>query len=392
MHLPVQGGVILTQSDKDRNFYTVRLVESGSAITAAVSQRSRGASDRYEPGDHVIVNYAFSAWFITDLLPRFDTKKAAAPRQGSLAPGDAFYGNAVTSAGVHVTGGTVAVEGSGVDKDGKQRRAAGTYWIPDYDAIRNICRRFEMDAAAGNVQMLHDDLTNNSCARLWMRSNATTGLDGRVSRIQMGYHRKPIGANFSIYTFPPGPDPISEKADFDFKLDPEVELEPFGGQWPKLERDDWQTRYYVMLDGTAIFESALVPAPSITPTTPAQVNVKVIVSPEGLITTDAKQLVTLTAMENLIKLKNSYTMIAESLAIIKAPLISVLGDEVFIGDVEKSLRLCNSEFWVWTVLTFLEAYRVHTHADAQGGVTGPPIQPVADPDPDVTTTINTQAS
>ena len=392
MHLPVQGGVIDSVKDKDRNLYTVRLVESGSAVTAGVSQRSRGASDRYDIGDSVLVNYAFNAWFITDLLPLLNGKKGAAPRLESLAPGDAFYGNAATSAGMHVTGGTVGVEASGVDRDGKQRRAAGQYLIPDYDAIRDVCRRFELDAASGNFQMLHDDITNNSCMRLWTRANAGTGLDGRVSRVQMGYHRKPIGATFSIYTFPPGPDPTAGKMDFDFKLDPEVEAQPFGGQWPKLERDDWQTRYYVMLDGTAIFESALVPAPSLTPTTEAQVNVKVIVNPEGLITTDAKQVVTLTAMENLIKLKANYTMIAEASAIIKAPAIAIIGEAVRIGIVEESLQLCNSNFWVWVVLTFLEGYRSHTHADAQGGTTGPPIQPIADPDPDTTVTIQTTAS
>lgn len=386
-----QIGIIIEAVQPEKNFYRLKLVDSGGVVTAVPLQQSRGAATRFAPDDHVAVGFAAGAWLIVGLVPIYSADQNTSPRLESLAPGDAFYGNAQTGAGFHMTGGLPSVEASGFDASGKPRRAAGTYWIPDYDAIRNLCRRFEVNAAPGNFQMLHDDLTGRTAFRLWIRDSSLPNFDGKTARIQMGYHKDPIGAVFSIFTYPKGPDPTAGVMAPDFKMDPEAEKQEFGGQWPKIERKDWNSRYYVMLDGTAIYENALVPTPTITPTTEAQVAVKTIIAPEGFITTTAKSTVSLDAFSNLINLKTIYELNAKTFALIKAPLVTLNATAVKLGQPTSAIPLANENFFNYFIGEFFDYITTHTHP-VSGSVTGPPIQPMPFPDPVTSITKNTTAS
>lgn len=393
MFIGQQIGVIVESIKPEKNYYRLRLVDSGQVVTAIATQKSRGDAVRYEQNDSVIACYAGGAWFIQDLIPIMALDENSSPRLKSLAPGDVFYGNAKTGAGFHMTGGLPSMEAGGIDGSGKPRRSAGTYWVPDYDAIMNLCRRFGLNGAAGDFQMLHDDITGQTAARLWVRGDSTTGLDGKVARIHIGYHKSPVGATFSVTTFPMGPDPVASIKAPDFKMDPEAERQRFAGQWPKLERDDWNSRYYVMLDGTAIYENALVPAPSITPTTEAQVAVKVIIAPEGFITTTAKSAVSLDAFSNLVNLKTIYELTAKTYALIKAPLITLNATAVKLGQPTSAIPLANENFFTYFIGEFTDWASTHTHiSSSPGSPTSPPVQPMPFPDPVTSITKNTTAS
>jgi hypothetical protein len=388
-----QFGGIVEAIKPEKNFYRLRLVDSGTIVTAIPLQQSRGASTRFEPGDNVVVSYAAGAWWITGLVPLFALDKNGSPRLKDLAPGDAFYGNAATGAGVHVTGGQVSVEAAGFDASGKPRRAAGSYWVPDNDAIINLCRRFGIKGAPGDLQMLQDDKTKQTAFRVWIRESSNPAQNGRTSRIHMGYHKSPPGAVFSIATFPPGTDPTAATKKLQKGLmDAETQKLPFAGQWPVLERDDWQTRYYAMTDGTVIFESAMVPAPSMTPTTTAQAKTRVIITPEGFITTTADQLVTLNAMNNLIALKQSYTMTANTASFtikqffaVEAETITLFSKggapaSVLLGKLEDTLPLCNMNFFEYFLNEFLTWAMTHTHPTAAQGPPSPPTPSPPTPD------------
>lgn len=209
----------------------------------------------------------------------------------------------------------------------------------------------------------------------------------------------------SVTTFPGGPDPVDGKLDFAFKMNPVQEAMPFAGQWPVIERDDWQTRYYVMKDGTAIFESAMVPAPSIKPTTTAEAKVRIIITPEGFITTTAEQLVTLNAMNNLIALKQAYTMTANTALFtikqffaVEAETITMFTKggapaSVRLGKLEDTLPLCNLVLLMWIQDELIPWLVTHVHSGVQsgGGVTAPPVAGLQVP-PENSVTSATNAS
>lgn len=380
MHAPIQGGFVLEQAKPDsRNFYKVK-IEAGGVVTALLARETSGQAVRLKAGDQVVVAFVNGAWVIIKLIPEYFDNTDTAPRLESLAPGDVFLGNAVTGSGMHVTGGVVALEAGGVDGSGKARRAAGMYLVPDADALRAICRRFEIDASTGTLQMLHDDDTNNSAFRLWVRQSAEPGFDGRVARIHMGYHRAPADTVFSLYIFPPGPDPLTGVLDFNFKFDPAQEKTPFAGQWPKKERDDWRTRFYIKGDGGAVFETANVPAPSIVATTDAQVQSRVTMNNDGTISIESLNDVSLDAINAMMQLKKNYT------AVIKGDTnVSVKGsfalecDDVTIGDLEKAIPISNRKLYDYIVGKLVPWLRRHTHIDSKGGATTPPVSHVPNP-------------
>lgn len=380
MFQAIQGAFILEQVKPDsRNFYRVKL-ESGGTATALLARDTSGEAIRLKSGDQVVCAFVNGAWVIIKLIPEYFDNTDAAPRLESLAPGDAFYGNAKTGTGFHVTGGVAAMEAGGIDGSGKARRAAGTYWIPDADAIREVCRRFEIDASAGVMQMLHDDKTNNSAFRLWVRQSATPGDDGRIARVHMGYHRKPSGAVFSLYVFPPGPDPMTGLLDFNFGFDPSKESLPYAGQWPKKERDDWRTRFYIKEDGGAVFETANVPVPSLVATTDAQVQSRVTMNNDGTINIESLNDVSLDAINAMVQLKKDYT------ATIKGDTnVSVDGsfalecDDVTIGDLEKAIPISNRKLYDYIVKKLVPWLRAHVHIDSKGGTTTPPTTGIPTP-------------
>jgi len=366
-----QIGIIQASVKPKKNYYVLKLVDSGSIVTAIPLQQSRGAATRFAVGDSVLASYAAGAWFIDGLIPKIVLDENSSPRLQSLAPGDCFYGNAATSAGMHVTGGLTTIEAGGVDGSGKPRRAAATMWVPDSDAIMNLCRRFGLKGAPGDIQMLHDDLTGETALRMWVRGSSMTGLDGRTTRIHMGYHRDPVGATFSITTFPAGPEPAIPKVP-EFKMDPEAEIHPFAGQWPTVERRDWNSRIYALLDGTLIYENASVPAPSLVPTTAAQTTNKIIISPEGIVSfvgthTD----ISVEALSSVLSFSASYFM--------KTPLLDIDTQNARIGKLEEVLTVTNSKFFEH-VNKLIELYNNHVHLGVQTGPGAtPPTASISEP-------------
>lgn len=364
--LLVQAGFIQQITDAARNLYEIRL-ESGLIVTAFTGQNGSGDTDRFADGDYVIAVSVAGGWCIIKKIPGFTKDGDASPRLQSLQPGDKFIGNAKTGAGVHVTGGQVSIEAAGLGGDGNAKRSAGIYLIPDSDAIRALCRRFELDAAGGIFQSLHDDETGKTCMRMWARQNAKPLQDGRVARVQMGYHKAPDDTIFSVYLFPSGPDPMTGNLDFDFKYDPETESRPFGGQWPKVERDDWCSRFYFMTDGTAVYESADVPAPSPVKTLPAQVNSRVQISPFGEVKTELSSTIELKALSQIISLKKDLTMTADGT-------VKFTCDDIQMGDPDAAIPVVNLRFFLYfqNLFTTWAANHIHT---VTGSVTLKPTVP-----------------
>lgn len=303
----IQMGRVLELKDDKQHIYSVALMDTGGVVEAMPTMPSTGYSTKYNAEDFVICANAANFWYILGVMPKFDKTENLSPRVQDMTPGEAFVGHAETGSGLHVTPGVVSLECGDVDDKGKGKRAAGVFLVPTYDAIRNLCRRFHVDSAVGDIITYHDDDSGQTALRLFAKQTVETGQDGKNVMLHMGHHKSPADAVFSITVFPPGPDPMAALMTPSISGADPTHKEKFGGAWKDPERKDYETRFYIQSDGTTVYETSdQNPVSSPAPTTLKNVTVKI--DPEGFIDTTAMQNITTIAMNYALTCRKDITL------------------------------------------------------------------------------------
>lgn len=399
-------GEIVEVPKDNPGIYRVRIqsVSGGATIKGRYAPPMRGMGAVLELGQRVIgVMGSDENYYIIATIPSIfkagDKKlKSTVFGSDSIEPGDHIIGSPETGSsiifgldGIINTSATLSPEDEGVQQ----------ILLPGQDILRNLCRRFEIESAAGDIDCYHDDLTGRTAMALWARPFRLPGFDGKNIRLHMGWHDDLPDAMFSVTIYPVGTDVKDKAASLNVQqiinsTITESELDEYGGQ-KKLQRDerkDWQTRFYMTYLGTTVLESAPIfvpnPVKTVTPTIKVESD-----SLLGTIKTFCTGQVSTEALAMAIKLATSYSLtaadidmkaaiihaIATGQIVLQSPYVKVNAAQTTIGpDALKGMmrKLCKEELYDYVEQLVVQHSNIHSHP-VSGASTGPPYQQISPP-------------
>lgn len=394
-------GEIVEVGKDNPGFYRVRVTstEGGATLNAKHAPPIPNMGSILEQGQRIIgVMGSDDVFYIIATIPEgykgSDKKRRSTmPGHTAMDHGDAFFGSHDNGSGMMIGLDGVINTTACVAPDDE---GATHLMIPGLAAIRNLCRRFQVQSAAGDINCYHDDISGRTAMAFWARPFRLPGLDGKNARIHLGWHDDIPNAMFSVTVYPIGLDVKEKAASLNMQSiiqGLKREVVEYGGQkkLQKDERKDWQTRLYITSTGETVFESAPIFVPNVATTATPTIKVSSN-SLTGEIKTTTIGMLDTTALNAAIKLATSYTLTAAT-ATITAPIARIIATGMFgvetayakinspqisLGSdaLSAQLRQLVKEQVYDYLQQFSIEYNAHTHPVA-GTTTTPPAKIIA---------------